>query len=58
MSEFVYVFSSKERDILLSEGYQLLKSDEAKHLYIFLNKDKQNFSCDGVQYVLSNTLTF
>ncbi len=58
MNSFVYVFSDEGRDTLLSRQYQLLKSDEKKHIYIFVNKDQQNFVCHGVPYALSNTLTF
>lgn len=58
MNGFVYVFSDKGRDILLDREYELLKSDELNHIYVFVNKDKQNFACDGVPYVLSDTLTF
>ena len=55
---FIYVFSDEGRDILLARQYELLKSDEAKHIYVFVNKDEQDFACDGVPYALSNTLTF
>lgn len=58
MSGFIYVFSEEGRDILLSRQYELLKGDDAKHIYIFVNKDEQSFACDGVTYALSNTLTF
>lgn len=55
---FIYVFSEEGRDALLARQYELLKSDSFKHIYIFVNKDEQNFSCDGIPYALSNTLTF
>ena len=55
---FIYVFNDEGRDILLARHYELLKSDEARHIYVFVNKDEQNFACDGVPYALSNTLTF
>lgn len=55
---FIYVFSDKERDVLLSQQYKLLKSDKANHIYVFVNKDDKNFACDGVSYITSNTLTF
>lgn len=58
MTGFIYVFGDEGRDILLSKQYELLKSDNAKHIHVFLNKDEQNFACDGVTYALSNTLTF
>lgn len=58
MNSFIYVFSDEGRDILLSRRYELLKSDELNHIHVFINKDEQNFACDGVPYALSNTLTF
>lgn len=54
---FIYVFSDEGRDTLLARQYELLKSDEAKHIYVFVSKDEQNFACDGVPYALSDTLT-
>lgn len=58
MDLFIYVFSDEGRDVLLSRQYELLKSDETKHIYIFVNKVEQKFSCDGVPFVLADTLTF
>lgn len=58
MTGFIYVFSDEGRDILLARQYELLKSDENKHIYVFVNNGEQNFACDGVPYALSNTLTF
>lgn len=58
MGNFIYVFSVEGRDKLLSMQYELLKSDDAKHIFVFLNKGHQNFSCDGIQCVISDTLTF
>lgn len=58
MTGFIYVFSDEGRDTLLARQYELLKSDEAKHIYVFVNKGEQDFACDGVPYALSNTLTF
>lgn len=58
MNGFIYVFSDEGRDVLLSQQYELLKSDNAKHIYVFVNKGDQNFACDGVPYAQSDTLTF
>lgn len=55
---FIYVFSDEGRDILLARQYELLKSDELKHIHVFVSKGEQNFACDGVPYALSDTLTF
>lgn len=58
MGNFIYVFSVESRDKLTAMQYELLKSDEAKHVFVFLNKERQNFSCDDVTYAMSDTLTF
>ena len=58
MTGFIYVFSDEGRDILLARQYELLKSDDSKHIHVFVSKGEQNFACDGVPYALSNTLTF
>lgn len=58
MDWFIYVFSEEGRDALLARQYELLKGDEARHVYVFINKFEQNFSCDGIPYVLADTLTF
>lgn len=58
MTNFIYVFGTDSRDKLLAMQYELLKSDEVKRIYVFLNKECQNFSCDGVRFALSDTLTF
>ena len=54
---FIYVFSDEDRDILLQNGYTLLKADENNNLYIFENSDTK-YEELGVAFVLSNTLTF
>ncbi len=58
MANFIYVFGTDSRDKLLAMQYELLKSDEAKCIYVFLNKECQNFSYDGIKFALSDTLTF
>jgi len=58
MGSFIYVFSAEGRDKLLSMQYELLKSDDAKSIFVFLNKGRQNFSCDGIPWAVSDTLTF
>lgn len=58
MTNFVYVFGTDSRDKLIAMQYELLKSDEAQHVYVFLNKECQTFACDGVRFALSDTLTF
>ena len=54
---FVYVFSQEDKEKLLSQGLELIKSDEAQHVYVFVGNDNLNFS-DDIAFVFSNTLTF
>lgn len=56
--KFIYVFDIDTRDKLLSQNYQLLKSDINKNIFVFENKTDISFSMNGVQFVLSNILTF
>lgn len=58
MGNFIYVFSIEGRDKLLAMQYELLKSDDAKHTFVFLNNGRQDFSFDGIKCAISNTLTF
>lgn len=56
--KFIYVFDINTRDKLLSQNYQLIKSDINKNIFIFENKTDISFSMNDVQFVLSNILTF
>lgn len=60
--KFVYVFSEEARDAMRANHYILFKSNEAQHMYIFLNKERLAFSdrsgLPDVTYVVSDTLTF
>ena len=58
MQNFIYVFDEEARDTLLGQRYTLLKSDEKKKIYVFVNEERRNFACAGVGYVISDTLTF
>lgn len=58
MSNFIYVFNDSERDKLLALKYKIVKCDEENHVYVFLNKERLDFTNDDIKYVLSNTLTF
>lgn len=58
MTNFIYVFDEKGRDTLLAQKYELLKSDEQKHIYVFVNKERQTFAGGDFAYALSDTLTF
>lgn len=58
--KFLYVFRKEDRDILIATGYNLLKSDESKDMYVFENCEKAKFDLNKTldHAVLSNILTF
>lgn len=58
MEKFIYVIGEATRDRLVDMGYCLLKEDRAKHIYVFLNQENQNFSCTDIKFAMSDTLTF
>lgn len=61
MNQFIYVFNKQDADYMKTKGFVLLKSDDLKQVYIFVNQDNVllfNSSLADVEYVLSNTLTF
>lgn len=58
MNNFIYVFTKDARDILLERGYTLLKQDEARGVYVFVNEIAQTFTSDEFRFVLSNTISF
>lgn len=58
MEKFIYVFNIEDKEVLLGLGYNLLKEDMDKDIYIFLNKETLTFDKTTVRYALSNMLTF
>ena len=59
--KFIYVFSKKDYETMLSLGYTALKEDTANNIFIFLyaNGKRQDFSLiPNVMYCLSDTLMF
>ena len=59
--KFVNVFTKEDRDKLILAGYKLMKSDDEKSIYVFINDSSLscNFSDDDeISMVLTNTLTF
>lgn len=55
---FIYVFSTQDRDKLLSKNYNLLKSDERNNIYVFENNNQLVFDNTDMKFVFSDTLTF
>lgn len=55
---FIYAVGEATRDILLQNGYTMLKQDGTKHIYIFLNKDQNVFMDTDISFTLSDTLSF
>ena len=65
MNKFVYVFSNKAKELMLSRGYELLKEDDLLRRYAFVNKQGDEsvatFSVlddAGLIYVQTDVLTF
>jgi hypothetical protein len=58
VQNFIYVFDKEARDTLLGLKYDLLKHDEVKDIYIFVNEDRGKFTFANISYVISDTLTF
>lgn len=54
---FLYVLSEEGRDWLVEHGYNLLKSDDRRHVYVFENSNKENFAALPIDAVFSDTLT-
>lgn len=58
MDKFIYVFTDENKQLLLAQGYTLLKSDIEREMYVFENKETLNFSLSESDYICSNILTF
>jgi hypothetical protein len=58
MENFIYVFDKKSRDVLLADGFHLLKSDEKNDVYVFVNQEQFTFKYSEMKYCLSNILSF
>lgn len=58
MKKFIYAFSESDRDVLLSQGYTLLKADNTQMIYVFKNKEELCFSMNDGTFALSDILTF
>lgn len=58
---FIKVFSEEDRDKLISSGYKLMKSDDKKHVYVFINDEllSRDFTIGSdTEFIMTNTLTF
>lgn len=56
--QFIYVFSKQDKDVLEQLGYELVKKSQDGKIYVFYNKDQQNFESLPVAGVFTDTLTF
>lgn len=57
-NKFIYVFSSHDKEQMILRGFNLIKSDAERNIYVFENKEAMQFSISEVRYVLSDMLTF
>ena len=56
--KFIYVFDENAKDALIKAGFVMLKNDEESSLFIFIVDDSIHFDFSGIEYVVSDTLTF
>ena len=58
MYKFIYVFDAKTADSLVEQGFNLIKSNKEKNIYVFENNPKNTMKLSKKDFVFSNTLTF
>lgn len=61
VKRFFYVYTQRERDLLLNMGYPILTSDYERNIYLFENVEKFTFSelrDKDIRVIETNTLTF
>ena len=58
MYKLIYVFDAKTADYLVEQGFNLIKSDKEKNIYVFENNPKNTMKFSKKDFVFSNTLTF
>lgn len=58
MGKFIYVFDKETADFLTAQGFNIVKSDEEKKIYVFENSPEKTMSFSKKEFVFSNTLTF
>lgn len=58
MYKFIYVFAKETSDILIEQGFNLVKSDEKNKVYVFENNPNLKFTSSKKDFVFSNMLTF
>ena len=58
MYQFIYVFDAKTADSLVEQGFNLIKSNKEKNIYVFENNPKNTMKFSKKDFVFSNTLTF
>lgn len=58
MYKFIYVFTKETSDELVTQGFNLVKSDKKNKVYVFENNPKKQFTFSKKDFVFSNTLTF
>lgn len=56
MEQFIYVFSEEDRDKLLERYYALLKSDDERKVYVFMNRPEMLFTLESISFILSDEL--
>lgn len=58
MGLLIYVFKEEDKEKLIHLGYELLREDNIKHVYIFAVNQEHKFDLEGIDFLYSNTLSF
>ena len=58
MYKFIYVFDKKTADSLIAQGFNIIKSNDEKKIYVFENSQEKVMSFSKKDFVFSNILTF
>lgn len=55
---FIYVMDAESKDKLIELGYEFLKKNAKKDIWVFINKLDINFEAIDIPCVVSDVLTF
>ena len=58
MYKFIYAISREASDLLVAQGFRLIKEDKNNNIYIFENDEKKSFNFSTGNFAFSDILTF
>ena len=56
--KFIYVFDEDARNLMLKAGFVLLRGDVKNGIYVFANDNRLQFSFNGMEHIVTNTMSF